>query len=218
VVQLVTASTGRRGIEDTFQLATGVLGERPRTGETASPVAGRPYGQERHQDEHRATHVRARLTNDDPQPRNHGPGEITTQEAVERLSVLSLLARWGDRCDVIEAAAHPRARRDRRAVGAFHYSGSAWSLLRLGAERLTVWAGQSESRNAVGRSVRRERATVRLAAFSRVSPKASNEPKPRTKRKGVCNRPRRRPVRCHFSGLRLFVVVPAGFEPATFRV
>ena len=33
----------------------------------------------------------------------HGPGELTEQEAVERLSVLSLLARWVDQCDLIEA-------------------------------------------------------------------------------------------------------------------
>jgi hypothetical protein len=33
-----------------------------------------------------------------------GPGEMTQQEAVERLSVLSLLARWVDQCDLIEAS------------------------------------------------------------------------------------------------------------------
>lgn len=33
----------------------------------------------------------------------HGRGEMTEQEAVERLSVLSLLARWVDQCDLIEA-------------------------------------------------------------------------------------------------------------------
>jgi len=36
-------------------------------------------------------------------PATHGPGELTEQEAVERLSVLSLLARWIDQCDLIEA-------------------------------------------------------------------------------------------------------------------
>ncbi|OBI37070.1 TIGR02391 family protein [Mycobacterium colombiense] len=36
-------------------------------------------------------------------PATHGPGEMTSQEAVERLSVLSLLARWVDACDLIEA-------------------------------------------------------------------------------------------------------------------
>ncbi|MDV3136743.1 TIGR02391 family protein [Mycobacterium sp. 29Ha] len=36
-------------------------------------------------------------------PAAHGPGEMTQQEAVERLSVLSLLARWVDECDLIEA-------------------------------------------------------------------------------------------------------------------
>ena len=36
-------------------------------------------------------------------PATHGPGEMTQQEAVERLSVLSLLARWVDQCDLIEA-------------------------------------------------------------------------------------------------------------------
>ncbi|MCI4675616.1 TIGR02391 family protein [Candidatus Mycolicibacterium alkanivorans] len=36
-------------------------------------------------------------------PATHGPGEMTQQEAVERLSVLSLLARWVDECDLIEA-------------------------------------------------------------------------------------------------------------------
>lgn len=35
-------------------------------------------------------------------PATHGPGEMTQQEAVERLSVLSLLARWVDQCDLIE--------------------------------------------------------------------------------------------------------------------
>ena len=33
----------------------------------------------------------------------HGLGELTQQEAVERLSVLSLLARWVDECNLIEA-------------------------------------------------------------------------------------------------------------------
>jgi uncharacterized protein (TIGR02391 family) len=37
-------------------------------------------------------------------PATHGPGEMTQQEAVERLSVLSLLARWVDQCDLIEAS------------------------------------------------------------------------------------------------------------------
>jgi uncharacterized protein (TIGR02391 family) len=37
-------------------------------------------------------------------PVTHGPGEMTQQEAVERLSVLSLLARWVDQCDLIEAS------------------------------------------------------------------------------------------------------------------
>jgi uncharacterized protein (TIGR02391 family) len=36
-------------------------------------------------------------------PATHGPGEITPQEAVERLSVLSLLARWVDECELVEA-------------------------------------------------------------------------------------------------------------------
>lgn len=37
----------------------------------------------------------------------HGIGEMTPQEAVERLSVLSLLARWVDQCDLIEAPNPP---------------------------------------------------------------------------------------------------------------
>lgn len=40
-------------------------------------------------------------------PATHGPGEMTQQEAVERLSVLSLLARWVDQCDLIEAPPGP---------------------------------------------------------------------------------------------------------------
>jgi uncharacterized protein (TIGR02391 family) len=47
-------------------------------------------------------------------PATHGPGEMTQQEAVERLSVLSLLARWVDQCDLIEAP-DPSAGREEAA-------------------------------------------------------------------------------------------------------
>jgi uncharacterized protein (TIGR02391 family) len=40
-------------------------------------------------------------------PATHGPGEMTPQEAIERLSVLSLLARWVDECDLDEAPETP---------------------------------------------------------------------------------------------------------------
>jgi uncharacterized protein (TIGR02391 family) len=40
-------------------------------------------------------------------PATHGPGEMTPQEAIERLSVLSLLARWVDQCDLIEPPETP---------------------------------------------------------------------------------------------------------------
>lgn len=40
-------------------------------------------------------------------PATHGPGEMTRQEAVERLAVLSLLARWVDQCDLIAAPDPP---------------------------------------------------------------------------------------------------------------
>ncbi|MEV3905533.1 TIGR02391 family protein [Mycobacterium sp. NPDC050551] len=40
-------------------------------------------------------------------PAAHGLGELTQQEAIERLSVLSLLARWVDQCDLIEAPDDP---------------------------------------------------------------------------------------------------------------
>lgn len=40
-------------------------------------------------------------------PATHGPREMTQQEAVERLSVLSLLARWVDQRDLIEVPDPP---------------------------------------------------------------------------------------------------------------
>ncbi|WP_160145456.1 TIGR02391 family protein [Arthrobacter sp. SLBN-53] len=40
-------------------------------------------------------------------PATHGTGEMTPQGAIERLSVLSLLARWVDECNLIEAPDSP---------------------------------------------------------------------------------------------------------------
>jgi hypothetical protein len=37
-------------------------------------------------------------------PATHGAGELDEQAAVERLSTLSLLARWVDECDLVEAS------------------------------------------------------------------------------------------------------------------
>jgi hypothetical protein len=37
----------------------------------------------------------------------HGLGELDEQSALERLSALSLLARWVDECDIVEAYGSP---------------------------------------------------------------------------------------------------------------
>lgn len=103
VVQLVKARTGRYEIEDTSQWQQAFSKDDPEPGkprlrwpgdQTDKTVISMNSGLRQF-----APGAQMTIRN----PATHGPGEMTKQEAVERLSVLSLLARWVDQCDLIEA-------------------------------------------------------------------------------------------------------------------
>lgn len=103
VVQLVKSRTGRHDIPDTSQWQQAFSSDAPQPGrprlrwpgdQTHQTVVSMNNGLRQF-----APGAQMTIRN----PATHGPGELTQQEAVERLSVLSLLARWVDECDLIEA-------------------------------------------------------------------------------------------------------------------
>jgi uncharacterized protein (TIGR02391 family) len=103
VAQLVKSRTGRRDIEDTSQWQQAFSDKDPEPGrprlrwpgdQTDKTVVSMNSGLRQF-----APDAQMPIRN----PATHGPGEMTQQEAAERLSVLSLLARWVDQCDLIEA-------------------------------------------------------------------------------------------------------------------
>jgi uncharacterized protein (TIGR02391 family) len=103
VAQLVKGRTGRRDIEDTSQWQQAFSDKDPEPGkprlrwpgdQTDKTVVSMNNGLRQF-----APGAQMTIRN----PATHGPGEMTKQEAAERLSVLSLLARWVDQCDLIEA-------------------------------------------------------------------------------------------------------------------
>lgn len=107
VVQLVKSRTGRHDIPDTSQWQQAFSSDPPQPGrprlrwpgdQTHQTVVSMNNGLRQF-----APGAQMTIRN----PATHGPGEMTQQEAVERLSVLSLLARWVDRCDLIEAPDPP---------------------------------------------------------------------------------------------------------------
>lgn len=103
VVALVTSRTGRNDIPDTSQWQQAFSNNPPKPGEPRLRWPGDPADQsvKSMNDGLRQFAPGAQMT-----IRNtaaHGLGELTQQKAVERLSVLSLLARWVDECNLIEA-------------------------------------------------------------------------------------------------------------------
>jgi uncharacterized protein (TIGR02391 family) len=107
VVQLAKSRTGRNDIPDTSQWQQAFSKDDPQPGKPRLRWPG-------HQTDQTVKSMNEGLRNFAPgaqmtirNPATHGPGEITQQEAVERLSVLSLLARWVDQCDLIEAPDPP---------------------------------------------------------------------------------------------------------------
>lgn len=105
VVGLVKSRTGRRDIEDTSQWQQAFSKDDPEPGKPRLRWPG-------NQTDKTVISMNSGLRQFAPgaqltirNPATHGPGELTEQEAVERLSVLSLLARWVDQCDLIEAPA-----------------------------------------------------------------------------------------------------------------
>jgi uncharacterized protein (TIGR02391 family) len=103
VVQLVKSRTGRHDIEDTSQWQQAFSEKDPEPGKPRLRWPG-------DQADKTVTSMNSGLRQFAPgaqmtirNPATHGPGELTQQEAVERLSVLSLLARWVDQCDLVEA-------------------------------------------------------------------------------------------------------------------
>lgn len=102
VIGLVKSRTGRRDIEDTSLLQQAFSKDDHEPGKPPA-MAGEPDRQDRDLDEQRPRQFAPGAQLTIRNPATHGPGELTEQEAVERLSVLSLLARWVDQCDLIEA-------------------------------------------------------------------------------------------------------------------
>ena len=105
VVQLVKSRTGRNDLADTSQWQQAFSSDAPKPGRPRLRWPGDPAEQtvKSMNDGLARFAPGAQLTIRNPA--THGPGEMTQQEAIERLSVLSLLARWVDQCDVIEVPA-----------------------------------------------------------------------------------------------------------------
>jgi len=103
LIGLVKSRTGRRDIEDTSLWQQAFSKDDPEPGKPRLRWPG-------NQTDKTVISMNSGLRQFAPgaqltirNPATHGPGELTEQEAVERLSVLSLLARWVDQCDLIEA-------------------------------------------------------------------------------------------------------------------
>lgn len=103
VIGLVKSRTGRHNIPDTSQWQQAFSNNPPQPGEPRLRWPG-------DQTDQTVVSMNSGLRQFAPgaqmtirNPATHGPGEMPQQEAVERLSVLSLLARWVDQCDLIEA-------------------------------------------------------------------------------------------------------------------
>lgn len=103
VVQLVKSRTGGPDLDDTARWNQAFSEKDPEPGrprlrwpgdQTDRTVVSMNDGLRRF-----APGVQMTIRN----PATHDTGEMTEQQAVERLSVLSLLARWVDECDIIEA-------------------------------------------------------------------------------------------------------------------
>lgn len=103
VVQLVKSRTGRGELEDTSQWQQAFSDKEPEPGkprlrwpgdQTDRTVVSMNNGLRQF-----APGAQMTIRN----PATHGQGEMAPQEALERLSVLSLLARWVDECDLVEA-------------------------------------------------------------------------------------------------------------------
>ena len=102
VIGLVKARTGRNDIPDTSQWQQAFSDKDPEPGKPRLRWPG-------DQTDQTVVSMNSGLRQFAPgaqltirNPATHGPGEMTQQEAVERLSVLSLLARWVDQCDLVE--------------------------------------------------------------------------------------------------------------------
>jgi hypothetical protein len=102
VVQLVKCRTGRNDIADTSQWQQAFSNNPPLPGQPRLRWPGDPADQtvKSMNDGLRQFAPDTQMTIRNPA--THVSGEMTQQEAVERLSVLSLLARWVDQCDLIE--------------------------------------------------------------------------------------------------------------------
>ena len=125
VIGLVKSRTGRNDVPDTSQWQQAFSKDDPEPGKPRLRWPGNQTDQtvKSMNDGLRQFAPGAQMTIRNPAA--HGPGELTQQEAVERLSVLSLLARWVDQCDTIEAPDHRWERRDRRRLSSAS-SASAW--------------------------------------------------------------------------------------------
>lgn len=107
VVQMAKSRTGRTNIADTSQWQQAFSSNPPQPDEPRLRWPGdqADLSVKSMNDGLRQFAPGAQMTIRNPA--THGPGEMTRQAAVERLSVLSLLARWVDECDLIEAPDEP---------------------------------------------------------------------------------------------------------------
>lgn len=103
VIALVKARTGRNDIGDTSQWQQAFSSNPPRPGEPRLRWPGDQNDQtvKSMNDGLRQFAPGAQMTIRNPAA--HGTEEMSEQEAAERLAVLSLLARWVDQCDLVEA-------------------------------------------------------------------------------------------------------------------
>ncbi|MFN3003020.1 TIGR02391 family protein [Mycolicibacterium wolinskyi] len=103
VLSMVKSRTGRYDIPDTALWQQVFSDQKPEPGKPRLRWPGDPTHQT-------VVSMNAGLRQFAPgaqmtirNPATHGLGEMTPQEAAERLSTLSLLARWVDQCDLLEA-------------------------------------------------------------------------------------------------------------------
>lgn len=105
VVQLVKSRTGRTDIPDTSQWEQAFSSKPPKSGEPRLRWPGNPADQTVKSMNEGLVRFAPGAQMTIRNPAAHGAGQMTQQQAVERLAVLSLLARWVDECDLVEIAA-----------------------------------------------------------------------------------------------------------------
>ena len=108
-IQLVKSRTGRNDISDTSQWQQAFSNNPPQPGQPRLRWPGDPANQTVKSMNEGLRQFAPGTQMTIRNPATHQPGEMSEQEASERLAVLSLLARWVDECDLVEAPTRPPA-------------------------------------------------------------------------------------------------------------